>query len=30
MESCLKLTEAMLRRGVEKKDLNFLREDIPG
>ena len=30
MESCLKLTEAMLRQGVEKKDLSFLREDVPG
>lgn len=27
MEDSLKLTEAMLRRGVEKKELNFLRED---
>jgi hypothetical protein len=30
MESCLKLAEAMLRQGVATKDLNFLREDIPG
>jgi putative aminopeptidase FrvX len=30
MESCLKLAEAMLRQGVAKKDLNFLREDILG
>ena len=30
MESCLKLAEAMLRQGVTKKDLNFLREDISG
>lgn len=27
MEDSLKLAEAMLRRGVEKKKLNFLRED---
>ena len=27
MESCLQLAEAVLRRGVEKKDLNFLQED---
>ncbi len=27
MESCLQLAEAMLRRGIQKKDLHFLRED---
>jgi len=30
MESCLKLTEAMLRQGLAKQDLDFLRENIPG
>jgi len=30
MESCLRLAEAMLRLGVEKKDFDFLQESGPG
>jgi hypothetical protein len=30
MESCLRLAEAMLRSGVEKKDFDFLQESGPG
>ncbi len=30
MESCLKLTGAMLRQGVAREDLDFLRENFPG
>jgi len=25
MEACLRLTESMIRKGVEKKDLDFLK-----